>query len=356
MFKATTSEQLQGIDFDSNSNRLLTAELEACKKNFIKFGSSFEEQRKNKQVDEPKNLEKKENLDDFETIKLSLQQLHKELVQAQQNVIKIQGLEMKNLDFIMQSKMDIEALQTLQSKMENGTVGAKNLLKSLEKIGIDKTELDGNELTMEFLVEKLVKNPESFEVVRKAMLRKCKEANEACMLCQQKEFGDSLKQINDNLEDLNYDFTAYFIKNQSKKDEDDLKVKAEAEAMKTQITELTNELLAQNESHAVEMERLSSEVSAFFRDHVEIQQSNKDFMSKCDGLSQEVLDLESNVRSLEQLRVSDEGKIAEWSKELEQIKKENSDLKRQANKQILEIKGLNVHTSSQKIAVSCGRN
>lgn len=362
------SLQTKTKDFDSLKER--TAEFEAFKKELNEIRSKLglvekENITLTKEVAKAKeNLEKKELVVDEnnETLKkqeLRLKQLNKELEVAQQHVTKIQELEKKNQELISQNKIDVETIQTLQSQMVNDTIVAKKFQQNLEKIGIDKTDLDRNELNVEFLVDKLVKNPESFKTVREIMLNYNKEtaSSDICVLCHQKEiytvekdiqftrveeFDDGLTKINEQLKHLHIDYSALQESNESLQAENARK-KVEVSTMGSQISSLNNQqvalqlansqLAAEKDCLVKKLEGLKVQHDSTLQDQVTLQCLHEQLSSEYDALNKEkeilkitIRDLKLEMRSLKERSMADEKTIEELRVELEALKKGSASL------------------------------
>ena len=362
------SLQTKTKDFDSLKER--TAEFELFKKELNEIRSKLglvekENISLNKEVLKAKeNLEKKELVVDEnnETLKkqeLKLKELNKELEVAKQHVVKIQELEKKNQELISQNKIDVETIKTLQSQMVNDTIVAKKFQQNLEKIGIDKSELDKNELNVEFLVDKLVKNPESFKTVREIMLNYNKEttSSDICVLCHQKEIytvekdiqftrieelDDGTVKLKEQLDHLQIDYSALQETNETLQAENARK-KVEVSTMGSQISSLNNQqvalqlansqLAAEKNCLVKKLDGLRVQHDATLQDQVTLQCLHEQLSSEYDALNKEkeilkitIRDLKLEMRSLKERSMSDEKTIEELRMELETLKKGSTSL------------------------------
>ena len=362
------SLQTKSKDFDSLKER--TAEFESFKKDLNEIRSKLglvekENITLNKEVSKAKeNLEKKElEVDDnSETMKKQeqrLKQLNKELEVAQQHVIKIQDIEKRNQELISQNKIDVETITTLQSQMVNDTIVAKKFQENLEKIGIDKAELDKNELNVEFLVDKLVKNPDSFKTVREIMLNFNKETSSAdiCVLCHQKEIytvekdiqftrieelDDGTVKIKEQMEHLQLDYSSLQEKNEILQAEN-ARRKVEVSTMGSQISSLNNQqislqlansqLAAEKDGLVKRFDGFKAQHDATLQDQVTLQCLHEQLSSEYDALNKEkeilkitIRDLKLEMRNLKEQTMSDEKTIEELKLELETMKKGSASL------------------------------
>lgn len=347
-------------DFDSLKER--TAEFEAFKKELNEIRSKLglvekENISLNKEVLKAKeNLEKKELEVDgnSETIKKQesrMKQLNKELEVAQQHVVKIQDFEKKNQELISQNKIDVETIKNLQSQMVNDTIAAKKFQQNLEKIGIDKDELNKNELNVEFLVDKLVKNPESFKTVREIMLTFNKEnsSTDVCVLCHQKEIYTVEKDIQftrvEELDDgMREQFDHLQVEHVSLQESheslqaENARKKVEVSTMKSQISSLNNQqialqlansqLAAEKDCMVKKFEGLRVQHESTLQDQITLQCLHEQLNSDYDALNKEkeilkvtIRDLKLEMRNFKERSIADEKTIEELRNELETLKK-----------------------------------
>lgn len=357
------SFQTKSKDFDSLKER--TSEFELFKRELNEIRSKLglvekenitlnKELLKTKENLEKKELEVDENSETIKRNESKLKQLDKELEVAQQHVMKIQELEQKSQELISQNKIDVETIKNLQSQMVSDTIVAKKFQENLEKIGIDKAELDKNELNVEFLVDKLVKNPESFKTVREIMLSYNKETSSAdiCVLCHQKEIytvekdiqftrveelDDGSAKLKDQLEHLQLEHSGLQEKNEILQAENARK-KVEVSTMASQISSLNNQQVAlqlANSQLASEKDCMIKKLEGFkvqhdqvLQDQVTLQCLHEQLNSEYDALNKEkeilkitIRDLKVEMRNLKEQSMTDEKTIEELKMELEILKK-----------------------------------
>lgn len=341
-----------------------TVEFEIIKKEVSEFRNKLlmvekENVNMNKELTKTKeNLEKKDILVDEnnEILKKQdkeLRQLNRELEVATQQIVKIQEIDKKNQELISQNKIDTETISTLQREMVTDTIAAKKFQQNLEKIGIDKDELEKNELNVEFLVEKLVKNPESFKTVREIMLNYNKETTSAdiCVLCHQKETFTVEKDIQflcvdreelttklkEQLEHLQADYIGISELNETLQAENARK-KVEVSTLGSQITSLNNQQIAlqlANSQLAVEkdclikrLEGVKTQHDSTLQDQVTLQCLHEQLSSEYDALNKEkeilkitIRDQKVDNRNLKENHMSEEKIIEELKSELDAMKK-----------------------------------
>lgn len=130
------------------------------------------------------NLEEKDVTIDQHTADIEgktkeLLQLSKELEASAANVQRLGELETRNQELESQAAIQEQTIETLQRKLVDGTLASDRVKKDLEKLGIDGSDLDTVELNVETVVEKLVKNPETFKTVKEIMLNVARDGGAA---------------------------------------------------------------------------------------------------------------------------------------------------------------------------------
>lgn len=379
-------------DFDALKEQ--TAGFESLKKELNEIQSRLglaekENLTLNKEVLKAKeNLEKKElevdeNNQTIEKYEARLKQLNKEIEVAQQHVVKIQELEKKNQELISQNKIDVETIKTLQSQMVTDTIVAKKFQHNLEKIGIDKAEMEKNELNIEFLVDKLVKNPESFKTVREIMLSYNKEttSSDICVLCHQKEIytvekdihftrveelDDGVAKIREQLEHLQVEYTTMQETNEHLQAENARK-KVEVSTMGSQISSLNNQqvalqlansqLAAEKDCLVKKYDVLKTQHDSSLKDQVTLQCLHEQLGSEYDALNKEkeilkiaIRDLKLEMRSIKEKSIADEKTIEELRSELVSLKKGSESLGNlRAEHSKLKDDFKNLYTTSERL-------
>lgn len=361
------SLQTKVKDYDQLKER--TSEFDAFKREISEIRNKLglvekenitlnKELLKTKEHLETKELQIDENNEIIKKHERDVKQLNRELEIAQQNSIKVQELEKKNQELISQNEIDIETIKALQTQMFTETMTAKKIQQNLEKIGIDRSDWDKNELNVEFLVDKLVKNPESFKTVREIMLNYGKEtsSSDICVLCHQKEIytvekdiqftrveeQEDLARLREQLEHLQLDIDTLRETNETLQAESARK-KVEVSTMASQISslnsqqvalQLTNSQLA-NEKECLmkKLEGIKSQHDTTLQDQITLQCLHEQLSSEYDGLTKEkeilkitIRDLKLEMRSLKENAMADEKTIDELRSELDLLKKGSENL------------------------------
>jgi hypothetical protein len=308
-------------------------------------------------------LQNDENNELMKRQERELKQLNRELEIAQQTcsatLLKTNDLEKKNQELISKMDIDSETIKNLQSQMIDETISAKKFQQNLEKIGIDKKEMDSNELNVEFLVDRLVKNPETFKTVREIMLNYNKEISSAdiCVLCHQKEIytvekdiqftrveeeDDIKKQLKEQLEHSQLETSTLRESNEALQAENARK-KVEVSTLSSQISSLNNQqvtlqlansqLAAEKECLIKKIDGIKSQHDTTLQDQITLQCLHEQLSSDYDALSKEkeilkitVRDLKLEMRNLKENAISDEKIIDELRSELDLLKKGSENL------------------------------
>lgn len=175
--KEQTQLQEQLVEFDKVKKEIVevVAKLNTAEKETTNLNREL--------VKTKENLEKKDIVLDSNNEQLKKQEkeikhLNRELETTTQSLAKVKEFEKQNQELQSQKKVDSETINTLQEEIVSSTIASKKLQQDLEKIGIDRNEISKEDLNVDFLVKKLVKNPESFKTVREIMLSVNKENRE----------------------------------------------------------------------------------------------------------------------------------------------------------------------------------
>ncbi|XP_053956841.1 girdin isoform X2 [Anastrepha ludens] len=179
----------------------LEAKLSVCER---ENNSLLKEVTKLKENSEEKSVQLDESTAKVEAQTKDIDRLTKELAETDLIQQKIVELEKQNQELISQRDIDAETIATLRNDLVSGTLATNKVRQNLEKLGLTGSgEADGNgDLNVETVVEKLVRNPETFKTVREIMLNVSKEQRQSensksdiCVLCHRKEIYTVEKNI-----------------------------------------------------------------------------------------------------------------------------------------------------------------
>lgn len=204
---------------------------------------------------------------------------------------KIQELESRNNELTSQGKIDEETISTLQKDLVHGSLATKKVRKELEKLGIDDNDMETFDINVETVVQKLVKNPETFKTVKEIMLTVGKEmtSSDMCVLCHKQEIFTVEKNI--------------LISNESYERSIDLYAEIEGRGLITRAhcDQLTAEnvdlraatecLQAENARQKVDVSTLGSQITSLNTQHIALQLANSQLAAEKDAL---VKNMESN--------------------------------------------------------------
>lgn len=304
-FKKDLSEIRSKLVFVEKENISLTKELLKTKENL-----------------EKKELEVDTKNESIEKLNLNLAQTQDKLSFASQNVQKIQDIEKRNQELISQNKIDIETIKNLQKQIVNDTIIAENFQKNLEKIGIEKNDLENAEMNAESLIEKLIKNPDSFKTVCEIMLIQNRKSPGVCVLCHQKEIytvekdiqftrveelDDGMLKLKESFDHLQIEFNALNETNASLQAEN-ARRKVEVSTISSQITSLNSQqlalqlantqLVAEKDSLTKNIDSLRNQHKTTLQDLTTLQCLHEQLNSDYDAMNKEKEILKNTIRDL----------------------------------------------------------
>lgn len=310
---------------------------------YIKFAL----QEKDKQLDE--------NTLKIETQLKEIQRLIKDLESTKELEVRIQELEKENQDLSSQHKIDEETVATLQKDLVTSTLEAQKLRAGAEKLGIDDIGGGGDD-DLNSVVSKLVKNPETFKVVREVMLNVNQNTSSMCVLCQKQEiftveraieFQPKQKQkgkviVNLELKDPYSQLKAEMDMIQSTNENlqaENARQKVEVSTLQSQITSLNtqqvalqvanSQLAAEKDSFLKQLDAIKTQNTSLHHDQVTLQCLHEQLNSEYDALNKEKellkvanRDLKTENRDLKEENVALEKTINDLRLEVEAMRKD----------------------------------
>lgn len=303
-------------DFETTKEKLY--ELEAKLNTFERENASLV-----KEVGKLKeNLEEKSVQLDETLTKSSLQnkeclRLTKELEDTKEIHAKIAELEKQNQDLITQREIDMETITTLRNDLVNGTLATNKVRQNLEKLGL-ADENSAAELNVETVVEKLVRNPETFKTVREIMLNVNREQNsedgasggansksDMCVLCHRKEIFTVEKNIEFSSNASNNKTVCNEISfehkvlpslsssaSAAKRETEELSRYSEANtqlsALNAALQSTNEQLQAENARLSVDVATLGSQITSLSTQHVALQLANSQLAADKDVLTKQI--------------------------------------------------------------------
>ncbi|XP_053680380.1 girdin [Anopheles nili] len=226
----------------------------------------------------------------LETKAKEIDQLMKQVEEGSGVVAKLQELEKENQELLSQQKMHNDTIATLQKDLYDGTMATKKVKQNLERLGLNDSELERNDMNVEVFVEKLCKNPESFKTVREIVLNVAgkdqgsvggTKSADICVLCHRQEIYTVEKSIEfSNCEETTVEITTG---------------PSEVELKLEQLKQEHSSLLAVQESlqeenalQKVKVATLGSQISSLNTQHLALQVANSQLAVEKDMLVKQV--------------------------------------------------------------------
>lgn len=207
-----------------------------------------------------------------------LQCLQKQIDAAVVENSKIQEIESKNNEFVSQCKIHVETISTLQKDLIEVTLAMDRVKKEMDKLGIDS-----NDLSVENVIEKLVKNPDTFKILRESLLNYGREnstddACTTCILCQKSSNNTDLSAEGES-ELVNHTEEVLSSVSAQWKEQCDQLAAANVELQTT-----NEQLQSENARQRVDVSTLGSQITSLNTQHVALQLANSQLASEKDVL------------------------------------------------------------------------
>lgn len=208
-----------------------------------------------------------------------IQSLQKQLEAATMESTKIHEIECKNNEFVSQCKIHVETISTLQKDLIDVTLAMERVKKELDKLGVDL-----NDLSVENVVEKLVKNPESFKIVREIITTVERElsADDACttcILCQKNKEKETELTAEREVDLVNQTEEVLSSVSAQWKEQCDQLAAANAE-----LQTANEQLQSENAHQRVDVSTLGSQITSLNTQHIALQLANSQLASEKDVL------------------------------------------------------------------------
>ncbi|XP_055701198.1 girdin [Phlebotomus papatasi] len=319
------SEKL--VDFDKTRNQLddLREKLNTMEKENINFTKEVVKLRESL---EEKDKQLDRNSSEIESHRKEMQRLHGELAEKSVEVKRIAELEKQNNELISQGKIDAETIATLQRDLVNGALVSNKVKQGLEKLGLDDTVLDNSDFNVENVVEKLVKNPETFRTVKEFMLHVGKEttSSDMCVLCHRKEIFTVEKEI-----EINNDCEVDLI-NQTEEVVSSVSAqwKKQCDHLYTEnsnLKALNEQLEGENARQKVALATSESQMGSLNSQYVALQVTNSQLTAEKESLMKQMDIYKQRNESLRHDLMSLQSMLEQSNSEYESSRCENKDLK-----------------------------
>lgn len=311
-------------------------EIEAKASTYERENASLlKEVAKLKESSEQKSVELDESINRLETQAKEITRLAKAQEEAEQVQQKLVELEKLNQELSSQGKIDQEMISMLRKDLVTGTLVTKKVRHNLEKLGLDVNEVDGEpaELNVEHVVQKLVRNPETFKTVREIMLNVNREhqqqqegsgvKSDMCVLCHRQEIFTVEKNI-----ELASSSAAIAPSEQELRFEHKVRVspaRDTAELMRLQ--DCNTQLQTENARLSVDVTALSSQITSLNTQHVALQLANSQLAAEKDTLLKEIDALQQEHKRALHDQVTLQCLHDQLSAEYESLNKDKEQLK-----------------------------
>uniref|UniRef100_A0A1B0DCV8 Girdin n=1 Tax=Phlebotomus papatasi TaxID=29031 RepID=A0A1B0DCV8_PHLPP len=224
-----------------------------------------------------------------------------------------------------------EKLNTMEKENINFTkevVKLRESLEGLEKLGLDDTVLDNSDFNVENVVEKLVKNPETFRTVKEFMLHVGKEttSSDMCVLCHRKEIFTVEKEI-----EINNDCEVDLI-NQTEEVVSSVSAqwKKQCDHLYTEnssLKALNEQLEGENARQKVALATSESQMGSLNSQYVALQVTNSQLTAEKESLMKQMDIYKQRNESLRHDLMSLQSMLEQSNSEYESSRCENKDLK-----------------------------
>lgn len=290
------TERSQGVNMLKEKVYDLEAKLSAFER---ENNSLLKEVAKLKENTEAKSVQLDESTAKLEAQTKEIDSLAKELTKVEQTQQRVIELEKQNQELLTQREIDSDTILTLRNDLVSGALATNKVRQNLEKLGLtDSGQTDDNgELNVETVVEKLVRNPETFKTVREIMLNVSKEQHQKkntksdiCVLCHRKEIYTVEKNIelsNSEPQELSFEHKVTLTAPTGRHRIEILRLKeanTELSALHTALQSANVQLEAEKARLDVDVVTLSSQISTLNTQLVALQVANSQLASDKDQL------------------------------------------------------------------------
>ncbi|KAL7734079.1 hypothetical protein ACLKA6_011763 [Drosophila palustris] len=292
--------------------------------------SLLKEVTKLKESSEQKSVQLDDSINRMDVQAKELVRLAKAQEEAELMQQKLVELEKQNQELSSQRNIDQEMISTLRNDLVNGTLVTKKVRHNLEKLGLDVNEVDGEstELNVEHVVEKLVRNPETFKTVREIMLNVNREQqqepgvkSDMCVLCHRQEIYTVEKNI--ELSAAAPVPTAQELRFEHKVRLSPARESAELLRLQDNNTQLQTE----NARLSVDVAALGSQITSLNTQHVALQLANSQLAAEKDTLLKDIDALQQEHKHALQDQVTLQCLHDQLSAEYESLNKDKEQLK-----------------------------
>lgn len=363
--KEIDSLSLKLTDFDEAKHKLYEMEnkMSASERETT---SLLKEVAKLKECLEEKSVILDEQVTKNDSQLSEIHTLSKDLEEFVETQSRVTELEKQNQELLSQRDIDAQTIATLQNDLVSGTLATNKVKHNLEKLGIDNHEIENSEMNVEIVVEKLVKNPETFKTVREIMLsysrdQKQNNKSDMCVLCHRKEIYTVEKSIElSGDEDYNMPSKTKETINQltltnQALEQENKQLETENARLNVDIATLGSQVTSLNTQHTTlqvanttisaekdillkQIEIIKQEHKTLTHDQVTLQCLHDQLSAEYDSLNKDKESLKSLVRDLRGENRDLRERASALEKELENLRTEIRNLK-QSQEEHMNLKG-----------------
>ncbi|KAL5292164.1 CCDC88A family protein [Megaselia abdita] len=317
--KEIDSLSLKLTDFDEAKHKLYEMENKVAASE-RETTSLLKEVAKLKECLEEKSVILDEQVTKNESQLNEITTLSKDLVCFVETQSRVAELEKQNQELLSQRDIDAETIATLQKDLVSGTLATNKVKHNLEKLGIDNQEIENSDLNVEIVVEKLVKNPETFKTVREIMLSCSREQrqnnkSDMCVLCHRKEIYTVEKNI-----ELSGD-EDYNMPSKSKDTINQLTLTNQA------LEQENKQLETENARLNVDVATLGSQVTSLNAQHTALQVANTTISAEKDILLKQIEIIKQEHKTLTHDQITLQCLHDQLSAEYDSLNKDKESLK-----------------------------
>ncbi|KAH8301090.1 hypothetical protein KR018_001331 [Drosophila ironensis] len=292
--------------------------------------SLMKEVTKLKESSEEKSVQLDDSINRLDSQSKDLLRLGKALEEAEQVQLKLAELEKQNQELASQRSIDQEMISTLRNDLVTGTLVTKKVRHNLEQLGLADDE--SGELNVEHVVEKLVRNPETFKTVREIMLNVSREQQEEeereggvksdmCVLCHRQE----IFTVEKNIE---LAAAATQPSSQELRFEHKLRLSPARESAElTRLKDSNSQLQTENARLSVDVAALGSQITSLNTQHVALQLANSQLAAEKDTLLKDIDSLQQEHKHALQDQVTLQCLHDQLNAEYESLNKDKEQLK-----------------------------
>lgn len=228
-----------------------------------------------------------------------IQNLARELEDKLNEVERVKELEKQFHELTSQRQIDFETITTLQQNLITGELEMNKMKQGLQKLGLDETQLESSDFGMEQMLQKMVRNPETFKTIREVILSggTCTtdgdseevplKSSDMCVLCHRKE----IYTVEKNIEFTNVDNDAarenglvFHVPLPKAIQEEVAELRADCNRLVDENGQLHTQMKTEMARHKVEVSTLNSQVVSLNTQQVAMQVANSQLVAEKEAI------------------------------------------------------------------------